>query len=129
MATPGNMSRRVLIVDDEPSVADSIRQILALDQYEAEAVTTGQEALDAFQKGKFALVIVDYEMPVMKGDKLAAAIKALVPQQPIIMITAYGEALRFAGNYPLAVDQVVNKPFPLEELRDAVRRLASQPRM
>ncbi len=119
------MAHRVLVVDDEPSVADSIRQILALDQYLVEAVTSGQEALDAFQKGKFDLIIVDYEMPVMKGDKLAAAIKALAPQQPIIMITAYGEVLRFAGNFPLPVDQVFNKPFALDELRDAVRRLVS----
>jgi two-component system, cell cycle response regulator CpdR len=126
VATPAKTARRILIVDDEPSVSDSISRILAMDQYEAEIVTSGQEALEAVQRGKFDLIIVDYEMPAMKGDKLAAAIKALAPQQPIIMITAYGEDLRFAGNFPLAVDLVISKPFALQEFREAVRHLASK---
>lgn len=82
--------------------------------------------MDAFQRGKFDLIIVDYAMPDMKGDKLAAAIKPLAPQQPIIMIAAYGEALRFAGNFPLAVDLVINKPFAVPEFREAVRQIASK---
>jgi CheY-like chemotaxis protein len=126
MAETKNMARRVLVVDDEPAVGDSMRQILALDQYEVEIVTSGQEALDAFQRGKFDLILVDYEMPVMKGDKLAAAIKALAPQQPILMITAYGEELRFSGTYPLAVDLVIGKPFAVQEFREAVRQLLSK---
>lgn len=52
-----------------------------LDQYEVETAATGQEALVAFQPGKFDLVIIHWQMPVMKGDKLAAAIKALAPRQ------------------------------------------------
>ncbi len=126
MATQGNTERRVLVVDDEPSVADSISQILALDNYKVEVANSAQEALNAFKKARFDLIIVDYKMPEMKGDKLAATIKSLAPQQPILMITAYGEALRFAGNFPLGVDLIVNKPFALEELRDAVRRLANR---
>ena len=97
-----------------------------MDHYEVESVVSGQAALDAFLGGKFDLIIVDYEMPVMKGDKLAAAIKAIDPQQPIIMITAYGETLRFAGSFPLAVDLVIGKPFVVQEFREAVRRLASK---
>ena len=80
--------------------------------------------MDAFQRSKFDLVIVDYEMPVMKGDKLAAAIRAIAPQQPIIMITGYGESLRYAGHFPLAVDLVISKPFVWREFREAVRQLA-----
>jgi CheY-like chemotaxis protein len=126
MTTPGNMARRILVVDDEAVVCDSIRKVLALDQHEVEAATSGQGALAAFQTGKFDLTIIDYEMPVMKGDKLAAAIKALAPQQPIIMMTAYGEALRLAGDFPLAVDLVMSKPFDLQELREAVRQTTTK---
>lgn len=72
----------------------------------------------------WSLVILDYEMPVMKGDKLAAAIRSVARQQPIIMITAYGESLRHAGDFPLAVDRVIDKPFDLQTLREAVRQLA-----
>ena len=86
------MARRILVVDDESLVSDSIRRILALDQHAVETVTSAQDALVAFQPGKFDLIIIDYEMPDTKGDKLAAAIKALAPQQPILMITAYATA-------------------------------------
>lgn len=117
------MARRILVVDDEAVICDSITRILRLDHYEVETTIKAEEALARFQTGKFDLVIIDYQMPVMKGDKLAAAIKALAPQLPIIMITAYGESLRLAGDFPLAVDLVISKPFEIQELRAAVRQL------
>jgi len=126
MTTPANMARRVLVVDDEEVVCDSIRKVLALDQHEVATTTSSQNALAAFQTGEFDLIIIDYEMPGMKGDKLAAAIKALAPQQPIIMMTAYGESLRLAGDFPLAVDLVMSKPFDLQELREAVRQATTR---
>jgi CheY-like chemotaxis protein len=126
MTTPGNMARRILVVDDEASVCDSVRNVLALDHHEVRTATSGQDALAAFQTGEFDLIIIDYEMPGMKGDKLAAAIRVLAPQQSIIMITAYGESLRLAGNFPLAVDMAMSKPFDLQELREAVRQLTAK---
>jgi two-component system response regulator HydG len=117
------MPRRILVVDDESLVCDSIRRILALDQHSVETVPNAQEALSAFQPGKFHLIIIDYEMPDTKGDKLAAAIKAQDPRQPILMITAYAETLRLAGSFPLSVDLVLSKPFDIREFRDAVRRM------
>jgi len=82
-----------------------------------ETVTASQDALSAFEPGKFDLIITDYEMPVMKGDQLAAAMRALAPQQRILMITAYGEHLRLSGDFPLAVDLVMSKPFDVQKLR------------
>lgn len=120
------MAWRILVVDDEPVVCDSIRRMLLLDQHEVEAVTSGQDALASFQPGKFDLVVMDYEMPVMKGDKLAAAMKAQAPQQRIIMMTGYGEALRLQGNFPLEVDLVIDKPFDLQTFRAAVQQVAAR---
>ncbi len=122
MTTTKHMARRILVVDDEVSVCDSIRKVLALDQHEVKAMTSSQVALAAFRAGEFDLIIIDYLMPGMKGDKLAAAIKAQAPRQPIIMMTAYGESLRHSGDFPLAVDLAISKPFNLQELREAVRR-------
>jgi len=122
---PGNMARRILVVDDESLVCDSIRRILALDRHEVETVANARDALAAFAPGKFDLIIIDYEMPDSKGDKLAAGIKAQAPQQPILMITAYAETLRLAGSFPLSVDLVMSKPFDIREFRDAVLQLAT----
>ena len=113
----------MLLVDDEPAVCDSIKRILADDGHEVVIAASGAEALLAYRVGRFDLLITDYEMPVMKGDKLAAAIKKLAPHQPIILITAYSESLRASGDFPLAVDAVISKPFEVQEFRDTVRKL------
>jgi CheY-like chemotaxis protein len=120
------MARRILVVDDESLVCDSIRRILALDEHEVETVASAPDALEVFQPGKFSLIIIDYEMPDTKGDRLAAAIKKLAPDQPIMMITAYAETLRLAGSFPLSVDLVISKPFDIREFRDAVRQLTGK---
>ncbi len=126
MDAPANMPRRILVVDDESMVCDSIRKILTLDQYEVDRVTGAKDGLMAFQVGKFDLIIIDYEMPDTKGDKLAAAIKTQAPQQRIIMITAYAETLRLAGYFPLSVDLVMSKPFDVRDFREAVRQLTTR---
>jgi len=59
-------------------------------------------------------------MPGMKGDELAAAIKAKAPQQPVVMITAYAEMLQSSGKKLTGVDFLVSKPFLLEHLREAI---------
>lgn len=117
---------RILVVDDEAMVCDSIRRILALAKYEVETAANTEDALAAFEPGKFQLIIIDYEMPDTKGDKLAAAIKAQAPQQPVMMITAYAEALRLAGMFPLSVDVVLSKPFDITDFRETVERLATK---
>jgi two-component system cell cycle response regulator CpdR len=125
VASSEKTALRVLLVDDEAMVRDSVRRFLTYDGHQVETASSGSEALLAIQQNKFDVVITDYEMPGMKGDKLAAAIKALLPDQPIILITAYTESLRGAGEFPLAVDLMISKPFDVEEFRRAVRRVAA----
>jgi CheY-like chemotaxis protein len=125
MAVAENLGRRILVVDDEPFVCDSIKKILATDGHEVVTAFSAEEAMTAFRAGEFDIVITDYEMPVMKGDKLAAAMKALRPNQPIILITAYAESLRHKGSFPLGVALVLPKPFALQEMREAVQRFAA----
>jgi CheY-like chemotaxis protein len=119
-------AHRILVVDDEPLVCDSIKRILALDQHEVVTTTSAAEALATVQAGKFDVIVLDYEMPDMKGDKLAAAIKGLVPDQQIVMITAHSESLRLKGDFPLAVNLVISKPFELQELREAIRQTGTK---
>jgi CheY-like chemotaxis protein len=126
MASSGKIARRILVVDDEPLICESIKRILDLDEHTVETAGNAQEALAAYESGKFDVVVIDYDMPGTKGDKLASTIKAIAPQQPIIMVTAYGESLRLAGNFPLAVERVISKPFDLQEFRDVVQELAEK---
>jgi two-component system cell cycle response regulator CpdR len=111
--------KRILIAEDEPQVRDSIYMLLTIDDHLVAQAENGAQALDMFTKGKFDLVITDFEMPVMKGNALAAKIKQLAPKQPILMITAYNEKI----NSDNPVDMIITKPFTFDDLRDAIAKI------
>src|SRR3954469_14029461 len=112
--------KRILVVDDEPFVCDAVKMMLAFDGHDVVTANDAKEALVVFEKNKFDLVITDFAMPGMKGDELAAAIKARAPRQPVVMITAYAEMLQSSGKQLPGVDFLVSKPFLLEHLREAI---------
>jgi CheY-like chemotaxis protein len=112
--------KRILLVDDEPSVREAFRMMLMFDGHSVTEANDGAEALDLFTKGQFDLVATDFEMPVMKGNELAVRIKQLAPKQPILMITAYGNRL---GDSENPVDSILNKPFTMDNLRGAIAML------
>ncbi len=124
MSAPPFPQKRILVVDDEPFVCDAVKLMLAFDGHKVETASSGQEALSLFEEGKYDIVITDFAMPAMKGDELAAVIKARSPQQPVIMITAYAEMLQTSGNPLKGVDSVISKPFLLENLREAIARVS-----
>ena len=113
-------AKRILLVDDEPSVRDALRMMLKFDGHSVTEAKNGAEALDLFTKGQFDLVTTDFEMPVMKGNELAVRIKQLAPKQPILMITAYGNQL---GDSENPVESILNKPFTMDNLRGAIAML------
>jgi CheY-like chemotaxis protein len=112
--------KRILVVDDEPFVCDAVKMMLAFDGHDVVTANDAKEALGTFDKDKFDLVITDFAMPGMKGDELAAAIKAKSPSQPVVMITAYAEMLQSSGKKLNGVDFLISKPFLLEHLREAI---------
>src|ERR1035437_10511227 len=114
--------KRILLVDDQQSVREAISLLLSLDEHKVIQASNGAEALDLFRRDQFDLVITDFEMPKMKGNELATRIKQLSPAQPILMITAYAERLDDSNN---PVDAILNKPFQLADLRQAMARLLS----
>jgi CheY-like chemotaxis protein len=123
MPAPVISSKRILVVDDELMVCDAVRMMLAFDGHVVQTANSGKDALALFEKEKFDVVITDYAMPGMRGDELAAQIKARVPDQPVVMITAYAEMLRVSGNPLSGVDFVISKPFLLDNLREALSKL------
>ena len=110
------------MVDDEPFVCDAVKMMLTFDGHVVQTASNGKDALTLFDKDKFDLVITDFAMPNMKGDELAAAIKAKVPGQPVVMITAYVEVLTGSKTPLNGVDVLVSKPFRLEQLREAIAK-------
>ena len=114
--------KRILLVDDEQQVRESVRLLLARDEHTVVEANNGAEAFSLFTTGQFDLVVTDFEIPFMKGNELAARIKQLAPRQPILMITGHGK--RPAPDNP--VDAVLNKPVGLDQLRTAMAKLLSE---
>jgi len=110
---------RILVVDDEPSVGNTIKMLLEFDGHAVAATNSSKKALAMFESGRFDLVFTDFTMPEMNGNQLAAAIKAGAPDQPIVMITAHAGTLNKSPD----VDFVVSKPFLLEHLREAIAKV------
>jgi signal transduction histidine kinase/ActR/RegA family two-component response regulator/HAMP domain-containing protein len=119
---------RILIVDDDPIIIESLRETLRGDAHRVTAAEGGQAGIDAFEaaraKGEaFELVITDLGMPHVDGRRVAAAIKAASPDTPVVLLTGWGQRLMADNQVPEHVDRVLNKPPRLKELRAALAEL------
>jgi CheY-like chemotaxis protein len=119
----GKSGRRILVVDDEPSVCRAIKMLLEIDGHEVCIADGGHAALAIFDAGAFDLVFTDYSMPGMKGDEFAILIKQRRPAQRIIMITAFGGELKASGKLNGVVEALIDKPFSFSDLRDVTTRV------
>ena len=124
MAT-GNKTYHILAVDDEPSVCLAIKMLLEHDGHEVQTVDSGEAALALLEHNRFDLIVTDYSMVGMKGNQLAATIKKRRPDQPIIMATAFAACFHPSVEPSGGVDCVLNKPFTLVELREAIAGVMS----
>ncbi|MEI9896589.1 MAG: ATP-binding protein [Chthoniobacter sp.] len=118
----GTASRplHVLVVDDQEGIREIVGSYLAEDHHAVEMAATSIEAMRKFRTNHFDLVITDRAMPDINGDELAAAIKRLNPQQPVIMLTGFADWMSEVGEKDENVDLVIGKPVRLQDLRQAI---------
>ncbi len=82
-----------------------------------ETAGDANEAMAKFRADKFDLVITDRAMPEVSGDQLAASIKELQPQRPVIMLTGFADLIDANGGPSRNVDLVLSKPARLDDVR------------
>jgi len=111
--------KRILLVDDERVVRESVRGLLARDKHIVIEANNGAEAYGMFTKDRFDLVLTDSVMPFVSGEELAVRIRLLAPRQPILMIT--GNNSKRGPKNP--VDAVLQKPFDYERLHHEIAKL------
>src|SRR5918998_3858519 len=119
------MSRPVLIVEDDPDIAEGLRYNLEREGLDARVALTGEKGLAAAldKKSPPALVILDLMLPGMSGTELCRRLRRepSTRRTPIIMLTARtSEAERVAG-LDLGADDYISKPFSVRELMARVR--------
>ena len=109
-------SRRVLIVDDDDNMANTLEKILRTKGYQAEAAHTGEQALALAQENHFDCVLSDIKMPGMNGVELFNAFQQYHPDVPIIMMTAYAPSDLLTASVARGVVAVLNKPIDFDLL-------------
>jgi CheY-like chemotaxis protein len=129
-ATPRRL--QILIVDDDLLVLQSLQDTLEIDGHVVTTANSGQAGIEAFHAAQargtpFALVITDLGMPYVDGRQVASAVKSASPTTPVILLTGWGQRLVEEGDVPPHVDQILNKPPKLRELRETLAHYC-QPR-
>ncbi|MGD8990471.1 MAG: PAS domain S-box protein [Desulfobacterales bacterium] len=121
-------SECILLVDDENSLIDLGKNMLIRLGYQVETRTRPIEALEAFREDppKFDLVISDMTMPNMTGDILAAELRQIRPDIPIIICTGYSERINEKRSEELGLQGLIMKPFTIRRLAKTVREVLDQ---
>ena len=116
---------RVLIVDDEPEIRETLRERLEFNDMAVITATDGQKGLAAAIADKPDVIITDIAMPVMDGIEMIRAFRAAENDRhiPIIVITGSGRREDFAAARELYVDECLQKPFEMSELLGKIENL------
>ncbi len=115
---------RILVVDDEPEVAELVQAVLKDDGYAAEAVYGGQAALDRLKQTAYDLVVCDVRMPGVDGLVVSRAVAELVPPRPVVLfITGYGDSPTDSEFLQTTPAIVLAKPLGINALLERVRCL------
>jgi two-component system, OmpR family, response regulator MprA len=120
---------RVLVVDDERAVRDSLRRALELEGYDVELAADGEEALERLaQNGEPDAVVLDILMPKMDGLEVCRRLRREGHRLPVLMLTARDEVENRVAGLDAGADDYVTKPFALEELLARLRALLRRTR-
>lgn len=114
------MKRRVLVVDDEPKLVESVSRYLEEAGFQPLGAATGEEALERFASDKPDLVLLDLRLPGIHGMEVARQLRA-ESDVPIIMLTAQSEDVDRIVGLEVGADDYVTKPFNPRELVARVR--------
>jgi DNA-binding NtrC family response regulator len=113
----------VLVVDDDNTMLEVLKRILAYDGIVAHCVSSGAEALEKMRERSFPLMITDFNMPGLNGLELARQGLEIAPQMRIIMDTSGISATNVRLAMEIGISKIVSKPFLPNEMLETVRGL------
>ena len=118
---------RVLVVEDEVSVAAGVERCLSEDGFEVEVVHDGAVGLERVRTGHFDLIVLDILLPSMNGYRVCKSIRADCDWTPILMLTAKSGEYDEAEGFETGADDFLVKPFSMVVLQARVRALLRRP--
>ena len=112
----------IIVVDDEPSVLESFKQILSIKDYNVSTFPDGPSALKDLKKGQYDIAFVDLKLPVMDGLEILKRLKEADPDIEVIIVTAYATEASHANAITLGALEYLRKPFLMEEIYELAER-------
>ena len=113
--------QRILIIDDEAGIRDSLETLLTLEGFRVEMAADGQAGLDQLTRHSYDLLLLDLALPGESGIDLLPRIRSLAPDLPIIMITAYGTVNNVVDAIRAGAANFIQKPWDNEKLLADIR--------
>ena len=113
---------RILIAEDDDAIRDLVVRALDEDGHDLTATADGAEALGVLSRdGHYDLLLTDVKMPILDGIALALAAGRDHPDLAIMLMTGFADQRERAHGLDALVHEVINKPFSVEQIKDAVR--------
>lgn len=119
---------RLLVVEDEPRIAQAIKNGLELEKYAVDLEYDGEDGYHAAEAGDYDLVILDVMMPGMDGVSVCKKLRADNKQMPILILTARSQTKDIVKGLEAGADDYLAKPFEFEELIARVKALLRRPK-
>lgn len=127
------MKPTILLIEDDPSIASSLKKVLSSEGYDVDTASRGDQGLEQAMRSPYGVVITDLRMPGLNGLDLVEQLHKAKPKQPILLMTAHGTTETAIEATKLGAYDYLLKPFEADELLDLVAagvegsRLMSEP--
>jgi two-component system, NtrC family, nitrogen regulation response regulator NtrX len=115
------MKTRILVVDDEPAIRDTMRMILEYEGHDVLTAGSGQEALTVVERETPDIVFLDIKMPGLDGLEVLSRLRGMNDQLPVVIVSAHGTASTALEAGRLGAFRFIEKPLSKEYVLDAVR--------
>ncbi len=113
---------RILIIDDNSDILESLSRILMFEGYAVETAKSGQEALKKSREKIFSIALIDIKLPDFEGTRLLSRMEKTDPKMRKIIITGYQTLENTRESLRLGADDYLVKPIKTEELLETVRK-------
>jgi len=107
---------KILVIDDERSIRNTLKEILEYENYKVETVESGKQGLDLLEKTDFDLVFCDIKMPEMDGIEVLKEIEKQKPETPVIMISGHGNIETAVESIKYGAYDFIQKPLDLNRI-------------
>ena len=114
-------AQRILIIDDEAAIRESLETLLELEGYTIEVAVNGEAGLERIEENSYDLVLLDLALPGKSGLEILPLIRERHPSLPVIMITAYGKVENVVDAIRSGAQNFVQKPWDNEKLLADIR--------